>query len=102
VFGCGGGPVRFPFLLENLTSSLTGWVIRREVHVQTELKKAKTTAQQVDMGVLHTKLIWCLEWLQKLQGTYSPGSIIALEKWKAPADKQRKRAAILTIGADGG
>ncbi|KAJ7889382.1 hypothetical protein B0H14DRAFT_2561881 [Mycena olivaceomarginata] len=53
-----------------------------------ELKKAKTTTQQVDMGVLRTKLIRRLERLQKLQNTYSPGSIIALEKRKAPADEQ--------------
>ncbi|KAJ7791307.1 hypothetical protein B0H14DRAFT_3500651 [Mycena olivaceomarginata] len=67
---------------------LTGWTIRREVRVQAELKKAQTTTQQVDMGVLRTKLIRRLERLRKLQDTYSPASIIALEKRKAPADER--------------
>lgn len=56
--------------------------------MQAELKKAKTTAQQVDMGVLRTKLVRRLERLRKLQATYSPGSIISLEKRMAPADEQ--------------
>ncbi|KAJ7808144.1 hypothetical protein B0H14DRAFT_3482660 [Mycena olivaceomarginata] len=43
---------------------------QREVHVQAELKKAKTTTQQIDMG-----------------DTYSPASIVALEKREAPAEE---------------
>ncbi|KAJ7884187.1 hypothetical protein B0H14DRAFT_3082403 [Mycena olivaceomarginata] len=61
---------------------------QREVRIQAELKKAQTTTQQVDMGVLRTKLIRRLERLRKLQDTYSPASIIALEKRKAPADER--------------
>ncbi|KAJ7300569.1 hypothetical protein DFH08DRAFT_725203 [Mycena albidolilacea] len=39
------------------------------------------------MAALWTKLIRRLECLQKLQGTYSPASIVALEAHDAPADE---------------
>ncbi|KAF7366128.1 CxC2 domain-containing protein [Mycena venus] len=60
---------------------------QREVRVQAELKMAKTTIQQIDMGALCTKLIWRLAWLRKLQDTYSPASIVALEKQEALAEE---------------
>ncbi|KAJ7799241.1 hypothetical protein B0H14DRAFT_3092830 [Mycena olivaceomarginata] len=60
---------------------------QRRVRVQAELKKAQTTAQQINMVALRTKLIRRLERLRKLQGTYSPASIVALEARDAPADE---------------
>ncbi|KAF7360081.1 hypothetical protein MVEN_00736200 [Mycena venus] len=60
---------------------------QREVRVQAELKKAKTTVQQIDLGTLRTKLIRRLQRLRKLQQTYSPASIMALENRKALEDE---------------
>ncbi|KAJ7633330.1 hypothetical protein DFH06DRAFT_1140041 [Mycena polygramma] len=60
---------------------------QRRVRVQGELKKAQTTSQQIDMTTIRTKLIRRLERLRKLQGTYSPASILALESREAPADE---------------
>ncbi|KAJ7852858.1 hypothetical protein B0H13DRAFT_1904401 [Mycena leptocephala] len=60
---------------------------QRRVRVQAELKKAQTTAQQIDMSSLRTKLIRRLERLRKMQGTYSPASMMALESREAPADE---------------
>jgi hypothetical protein len=62
--------------------------IRREVRVQAELKKSKTATQEVDMSALRTKLLRRLQRLRKLQGTYSPASIMALENRDAPANEQ--------------
>ncbi|KAJ7363849.1 hypothetical protein DFH08DRAFT_949484 [Mycena albidolilacea] len=61
---------------------------QREVRVKAELKKTQTTAQQIDMTALRTKLLRRLDRLQKLQGTYCPGAIVALEKCEAPEDEQ--------------
>ncbi|KAK7019979.1 CxC2 domain-containing protein [Favolaschia claudopus] len=61
---------------------------QREVRVQVELKKTNTTSQQIDISALRTKLIRRLERLRKLQATYSPASLLALEKRDAPADEQ--------------
>ncbi|KAJ7823928.1 hypothetical protein B0H13DRAFT_2375773 [Mycena leptocephala] len=60
---------------------------QRRVRVQAELKKAQSTAQQIDMGAMRTKLIRRLERLRKLQGTYTPASILALENRDARADE---------------
>jgi hypothetical protein len=56
--------------------------------MQAELKKARTTAQQIDLSALRTKLLRRLENLRKLQGTYTPALIVALEKREAPDDEQ--------------
>ncbi|KAJ7745627.1 hypothetical protein B0H14DRAFT_3514464 [Mycena olivaceomarginata] len=61
---------------------------QRAVRMQVELKKARTTAQQIDLSALRTKLLRRLENLRKLQGTYTPASIVALEKREAPDDEQ--------------
>ncbi|KAJ7792665.1 hypothetical protein B0H14DRAFT_3094155 [Mycena olivaceomarginata] len=61
---------------------------QREVRVQAELKKSKTATQEVDMSALRTKLLRRLQRLRKLQGTYSPASIMALENRDAPANEQ--------------
>ncbi|KAJ7862019.1 hypothetical protein B0H14DRAFT_3444990 [Mycena olivaceomarginata] len=59
-----------------------------EVQVKAELKKSQTTAQQIDMAALRTKLLRRLDRLRKLQGTYWPGAIVVLEKREAPEDEQ--------------
>ncbi|KAJ7864998.1 hypothetical protein B0H14DRAFT_3443208 [Mycena olivaceomarginata] len=59
-----------------------------EVRMQAELKKSRTATQEVDMSALCTKLLRRLQRLRKLQGTYSPASIMALENRDAPANEQ--------------
>ncbi|KAJ7678301.1 hypothetical protein DFH06DRAFT_975338, partial [Mycena polygramma] len=61
---------------------------QRRVRVQAELKKSGTTAQQIDMAALRTKLIRRLDRLRKLQGTYTPASILALEARDTPDAEQ--------------
>jgi hypothetical protein len=58
------------------------------VRVKAELKKTQTTTQQIDMAALRTKLLRRLDRLRKLQGTYCPGAIVALEKREPPEDEQ--------------
>ncbi|KAJ7923563.1 hypothetical protein B0H13DRAFT_1864713 [Mycena leptocephala] len=60
---------------------------QHRVRVQAELKKAGSTAQQIDMGALRTKLIRRMDRLRKLQRTYSPSSILALELREAPENE---------------
>ncbi|KAJ7653714.1 hypothetical protein DFH06DRAFT_1270103 [Mycena polygramma] len=72
---------------------------QRRVRVQAELKKAQTTSQQIDMTSLRTKLIRRLEQLRKLQGTYSPASIIALESRDAPADELPENEPLFLLSA---
>ncbi|KAF7345876.1 CxC2 domain-containing protein [Mycena venus] len=73
--------------------------MQREVRVQAELKKSKTASQEVDMSALRTKLVRRLERLCKLQGTYSPASIVTLEKRQAPADEQPEFEPLFLPGA---
>ncbi|KAJ7337604.1 hypothetical protein DFH08DRAFT_964574 [Mycena albidolilacea] len=61
---------------------------QREVRVQVELKKSQTTKQQIDLGALRTKLLRRLVRLHKLQATYTPAAIVALEK-REVADDER-------------
>jgi hypothetical protein len=56
--------------------------------VQVELKKSQTTKQQIDLGALCTKLLRRLVRLRKLQATYTPAAIVALEKREAADDEQ--------------
>ncbi|KAJ7017384.1 hypothetical protein C8F04DRAFT_1200656 [Mycena alexandri] len=60
---------------------------QRRIRVQAELKKAQSTVQQTDMGALRTKLIRRLDRLRKLQQTYTPASIVALEGRDAPPEE---------------
>ncbi|KAJ7736633.1 hypothetical protein B0H16DRAFT_1466534 [Mycena metata] len=51
---------------------------QRRVRVQIELKKAETTAQQIDVVALRRKLNGTLKRFRQLQATYTPASIVAL------------------------
>ncbi|KAF8163893.1 hypothetical protein K438DRAFT_1985004 [Mycena galopus ATCC 62051] len=73
---------------EFMVESLEVEAEQREVRVQAELKKKQTTSQQIDMAAVRTKLIRRLERLRKLQRTYSPASIVAVEQRTAPTDEQ--------------
>ncbi|KAJ7029947.1 hypothetical protein C8F04DRAFT_1264290 [Mycena alexandri] len=51
---------------------------QRRLRVQVELKKAETTAQQIDLVGLRRKLNQSIQRLRTLQATYTPGAIVAL------------------------
>ncbi|KAJ7834834.1 hypothetical protein B0H13DRAFT_1653010 [Mycena leptocephala] len=57
---------------------------QRRVRVQAELKKAQTTAMQINMKSLRTKLNRGIARFRKLQATYSPAAIQALAARVAP------------------
>jgi hypothetical protein len=69
------------------------------VRVKAELKKSKTTAQQIDMAALRTKLLRRLDRLRKLQATYCPGAIVALEKREALEDEQPENESLFLPSA---
>ncbi|KAJ7705144.1 hypothetical protein B0H16DRAFT_1747395 [Mycena metata] len=51
---------------------------QRCLRVQVELKKAETTAQQIDLVALRRKLNQSIKRLRTLQATYTPSTIVAL------------------------
>ncbi|KAJ7740358.1 hypothetical protein B0H16DRAFT_1729058 [Mycena metata] len=51
---------------------------QRRLRVQVELKKAETTAQQIDLIALRRKLNQSMRRLRTLQSTYTPAAIVAL------------------------
>ncbi|KAJ7198761.1 hypothetical protein GGX14DRAFT_573205 [Mycena pura] len=61
---------------------------QRRVRVQVELKKAGTTAQQIDVVALRRKLSHSMRRLRTLQATYTPAAVVALGRWHqdAPSD----------------
>ncbi|KAJ7250230.1 hypothetical protein C8J57DRAFT_1521244 [Mycena rebaudengoi] len=61
---------------------------QRRLRVQVELKKANTTAQQIELIPLRTKLNRNITRLRALQATYSPASIRALAEREAPIDER--------------
>ncbi|KAK7013923.1 CxC2 domain-containing protein [Favolaschia claudopus] len=61
---------------------------QRELRAQVEIKKSNTTSQQIDLSALRTKLIRRLERLRSLQATYSPASLLALQRRDASPDEQ--------------
>ncbi|KAJ7840610.1 hypothetical protein B0H14DRAFT_3458005 [Mycena olivaceomarginata] len=61
---------------------------QRRVRVQVQLKKAQTTAQQIDIVNLRRDLSRSLRRLRLLQATYTPAAIVALENHTPAADEQ--------------
>jgi hypothetical protein len=62
-------------------------IIRRQVRIQAELKKAGMTAMVINMKTLQNKLNRGIIRFCKLQATYSPAAIQALTKWVAHAEE---------------
>ncbi|KAJ7462644.1 hypothetical protein B0H11DRAFT_1734840 [Mycena galericulata] len=60
---------------------------QRRVRVQAELKKAQTTAMQINMKALRTKLNRGIDRFRKLQATYTPAAIQSLSKRDAPENE---------------
>ncbi|KAJ7715348.1 hypothetical protein B0H16DRAFT_1339955, partial [Mycena metata] len=61
---------------------------QRRVRLQAELKKAQTTAQQIDLVALRRDLTRSVRRLRTLQATYTPGALLALVNREAPDDEQ--------------
>ncbi|KAJ7825975.1 hypothetical protein B0H14DRAFT_3088526 [Mycena olivaceomarginata] len=55
---------------------------------QQSSRSQRQRLQQIDMAALRTKLLRHLDRLRKLQATYCPGAIVALEKREALEDEQ--------------
>ncbi|KAJ7936119.1 hypothetical protein B0H13DRAFT_2226828 [Mycena leptocephala] len=60
---------------------------QRRVRVQAELKKAGTTAMQINMKSMRTKLNRSVDRFRKLQATYMPAAIQVLSQRTAPEDE---------------
>ncbi|KAJ7019263.1 hypothetical protein C8F04DRAFT_913208, partial [Mycena alexandri] len=61
---------------------------QRRVRLQVELKKAQTTAQQIDVVALRRDLSRSIRRLRTLQATYTPAAILALTNRDPPDDEQ--------------
>ncbi|KAF8183260.1 hypothetical protein K438DRAFT_1766936 [Mycena galopus ATCC 62051] len=72
---------------------------QRRVRVQVQLKKAQTTAQQIDVVTLRWDLSRNIRRLRLLQATYTPAAIVALEKYDAPEDKQPENTLLFLPSA---
>ncbi|KAJ7126645.1 hypothetical protein C8R46DRAFT_926973 [Mycena filopes] len=59
---------------------------QRRIRVQAVLKKANTTAMQIDLKTLRTKLNRRILQFRKLQATYTPAALQLLEKQEIPED----------------
>lgn len=66
---------------------LLNFSCRRRVRVQAELKRNNSTAQQIDLAGLRTKLNRRIHRVRRLQATYSPGSVLALEDREADPEE---------------
>ncbi|KAK7050119.1 CxC2 domain-containing protein [Favolaschia claudopus] len=60
---------------------------QRRVRVQAELKKAGTTAQQINMKAMRAKLNRGINRFRKLQATYTPAAIQALARRSSSSDE---------------
>jgi hypothetical protein len=65
------------------------------VRVQAELKKASTTAMQINMKSLRSKLNWGIGRFRKLQSTYMPAAIQALAKRTTPAEELAENVPLM-------
>ncbi|KAF7367916.1 CxC2 domain-containing protein [Mycena sanguinolenta] len=67
---------------------------QRRVRVQAELKKAGTTAQEIDLVGLRRKLNRAILRFRKLQATYTPAAILALNERDAPPEEQAENVPL--------
>ncbi|KAF8215246.1 hypothetical protein K438DRAFT_1955238 [Mycena galopus ATCC 62051] len=72
---------------------------QRRVRVQVQLKKAQTTAQQIDIVTLRRDLSRKIRRLRLLQVTYMPGAIVALEEYEAPVDETPENSPLFLPSA---
>jgi hypothetical protein len=69
------------------------------VWIQAELKRTGTTEQQIDMGVLRTKLNRGIQRLRKLQATYTPAALLALARHNSPPKEQAENVPLFLPSA---
>jgi hypothetical protein len=73
---------------------------RRRVRVQVQLKKAGTTAQQIDIMALRRGLNRSIQRLRNLQATYTPIAIVALgQRQNVPEDEQPENVPLVLPSA---
>ncbi|KAJ7024108.1 hypothetical protein C8F04DRAFT_969398 [Mycena alexandri] len=72
---------------------------QRRVRVQAELKKAGTTAMEINMKTLRTKLNRGLDRFRKLQATYSPAALQALATHTGPAEELAEQVPLMLPSA---
>ncbi|KAJ6467623.1 hypothetical protein C8R47DRAFT_942443, partial [Mycena vitilis] len=72
---------------------------QRRVQVQAELKKAGTTAMQINMKTMRAKLNRGITRFRKLQATYTPGAIQALAARVEPADEPAENVPLMLPSA---
>ncbi|KAJ7726612.1 hypothetical protein B0H16DRAFT_1665711 [Mycena metata] len=68
---------------------------QRRVRVQAELKKAGTTAMEINMKTLRAKLNRGLDRFRKLQATYSPAALQALATHTGPAEELAEQVPLM-------
>ncbi|KAF8147457.1 hypothetical protein K438DRAFT_1509006, partial [Mycena galopus ATCC 62051] len=64
---------------------------QRRVRVQIELKKAGTTAQEIDIAALRRGLNRSIQWLRKIQATYTPIALVAFTQRQNVADDEQPK-----------
>ncbi|KAJ7851559.1 hypothetical protein B0H13DRAFT_2360051 [Mycena leptocephala] len=74
---------------------------QRRVRVQAELKKAGTTAMQINMKTLWSKLNRGIDRFRKLQATYTPAAIQALAKRITPAEELAENVPLMPAEQEG-
>ncbi|KAJ7839295.1 hypothetical protein B0H13DRAFT_2239609 [Mycena leptocephala] len=67
---------------------------QRRVRIQAELKRTGTTEQQIDMGVLRTKLNRGIQRPRKLQATYTPAALLALARHNSLPEEQAENVPL--------
>ncbi|KAJ7815732.1 hypothetical protein B0H14DRAFT_2277508, partial [Mycena olivaceomarginata] len=73
---------------------------QRRVRVQVQLKKAGTTAQQIDVMVLRQGLNRSIQRLRNLQATYTPIAIVVLgQRENVPEDEQPENVPLFLPSA---
>ncbi|KAK7033875.1 CxC2 domain-containing protein [Favolaschia claudopus] len=70
------------------------------VRVQVELKKAGTTAQEIDLAAIRRKLTRSIQRLRKLQASYTPAALLALDqRQNVPDDEQPENTPLFLPSA---
>ncbi|KAJ7270351.1 hypothetical protein C8J57DRAFT_1508382 [Mycena rebaudengoi] len=72
---------------------------QRRVRVQAELKKANTTAMQIDLAGLRMKLNRGILRFHKLQATYMPGALVVLEASEQPTEQLAENVLLMLPSA---
>ncbi|KAJ7019709.1 hypothetical protein C8F04DRAFT_975338 [Mycena alexandri] len=72
---------------------------QRRVRVQAELKKAGTTAMEINLKTLRSKLNRGLDRFRQVQATYSPASLQVLSARVAPADELAEHVPLMLPSA---